>query len=229
MAHYYLLFNKFPPPLASILYVDFVCNAYWRLIILQNAFYCCSFVLSNWFNFFLLLVLALYFVPAFMYCLYNNLTFVNLEAYDPTTYFLLLQFRVVVTGVIFQVSLVSSKISSMKYRARIEPGMSVLCGSADFRGFFLVISGLTICFLEFLVSLWKNSFVYMLGMATFVNSGHLTSETLLQSILVDLPKDLGDFFHCTNPSICRRTISDFHGFIRLSVDTCFSNDKVRIS
>ncbi|CAF0962954.1 unnamed protein product [Didymodactylos carnosus] len=48
------------------------------------------------------MLIVLYFVPSIMYCLYNNLAFVNLSAYDPTTYFLLLQFRVVVTGVIFQ-------------------------------------------------------------------------------------------------------------------------------
>lgn len=48
-------------------------------------------------------VLMLYLVPAALYCLYNNLQFVNLANYDPTTYFLLLQFRVVVTGVVFQV------------------------------------------------------------------------------------------------------------------------------
>jgi Nucleotide-sugar transporter len=46
----------------------------------------------------------LYFVPAFMYCLYNNLAFVNLATFDPTTYYLLLQFRVVITGIVFQVS-----------------------------------------------------------------------------------------------------------------------------
>ena len=44
-----------------------------------------------------------YFIPSFLYCLYNNLTFVNLSSYDPTTYFLLLQFRVVVTGIVFQI------------------------------------------------------------------------------------------------------------------------------
>ena len=47
-------------------------------------------------------VLALYMVPAFLYCLYNNLSFVNLASYDPTTYYLLLQLRVVVTAVIYQ-------------------------------------------------------------------------------------------------------------------------------
>lgn len=48
-------------------------------------------------------VMVLYFFPAFMYCLYNNLAFVNLSAFDPTTYYLLLQFRVVVTGIVFQI------------------------------------------------------------------------------------------------------------------------------
>lgn len=50
-----------------------------------------------------LAVLVLYMVPALLYCLYNNLAFVNLAAFDPTTYFMLLQLRVVVTGIVFQV------------------------------------------------------------------------------------------------------------------------------
>ncbi|XP_076320702.1 UDP-galactose transporter senju isoform X2 [Tachypleus tridentatus] len=48
-------------------------------------------------------VLLFYLVPAFLYCLYNNLAFINLAVFDPTTYYLLLQFRVVVTAVIFQI------------------------------------------------------------------------------------------------------------------------------
>lgn len=48
-------------------------------------------------------ILVLYMVPAFLYCLYNNLSFYNLAVFDPTTYYLLLQFRVVITGVLFQV------------------------------------------------------------------------------------------------------------------------------
>lgn len=49
-------------------------------------------------------LLALYFIPALLYCLYNNLAFANLATFDPTTYYLLLQLRVVITGVLFQVS-----------------------------------------------------------------------------------------------------------------------------
>lgn len=59
-------------------------------------------------------VLLLYLVPAVMYGLYNNLAFVNLASYDPTTYYLLLQFRVVVTGVIFQI-IFKKKLSRMQW------------------------------------------------------------------------------------------------------------------
>ncbi|XP_003703280.3 UDP-galactose transporter senju [Megachile rotundata] len=48
-------------------------------------------------------VFLLYMIPSFLYCLYNNLAFINLAAFDPTTYYVLLQFRVVTTGIIFQV------------------------------------------------------------------------------------------------------------------------------
>lgn len=48
-------------------------------------------------------LMMFYMVPSFLYCVYNNLAFVNLLKFDPTTYYLLLQFRVVITGVIFQV------------------------------------------------------------------------------------------------------------------------------
>ncbi|OAD61434.1 CMP-sialic acid transporter 1 [Eufriesea mexicana] len=48
-------------------------------------------------------VLLLYIIPSFLYCLYNNLAFINLAAFDPTTYYVLLQLRVVMTGIIFQV------------------------------------------------------------------------------------------------------------------------------
>nr|CAD7455441.1 unnamed protein product [Timema tahoe] len=63
-------------------------------------------------------LLLLYFVPAFLYCLYNNLAFVNLSAFDPTTYYLLLQFRVVVTGIVFQV-LFQNKLSGKQWLSLI--------------------------------------------------------------------------------------------------------------
>uniref|UniRef100_A0A1A9WK72 Uncharacterized protein n=1 Tax=Glossina brevipalpis TaxID=37001 RepID=A0A1A9WK72_9MUSC len=50
-------------------------------------------------------VMLLYCVPAFLYCLYNNLSFVNLATFDPTTYNLMLQLRVVITGILFQLNI----------------------------------------------------------------------------------------------------------------------------
>ena len=47
-------------------------------------------------------VLAYYMIPAFLYCLYNNLAFTNLANFDPTTYFMFMQLRLLMTGVIYQ-------------------------------------------------------------------------------------------------------------------------------
>lgn len=41
-------------------------------------------------------------VPALLYCMYNNLAYVNLSIFDPTTYFILLQLRVILTGIVYQ-------------------------------------------------------------------------------------------------------------------------------
>lgn len=59
-----------------------------------------------------------YFAPAFLYALYNILTYYNLEVFDPTTYFLLLQFRVVVTGVVWQL-LFGVKLSVTQWAALV--------------------------------------------------------------------------------------------------------------
>ncbi|KAJ0175506.1 hypothetical protein K1T71_008665 [Dendrolimus kikuchii] len=48
-------------------------------------------------------LLLLYFIPSLLYCFYNNLAFINLSHYDPTSYYILLQFRVVLTALLFQI------------------------------------------------------------------------------------------------------------------------------
>ncbi|XP_011151647.1 UDP-galactose transporter senju [Harpegnathos saltator] len=59
-------------------------------------------------------VLLLYMIPSLLYCLYNNLAFVNLARFDPTTYYVLLQLRVVFTGVVFQV-IFNKKLSAIQW------------------------------------------------------------------------------------------------------------------
>ena len=44
-----------------------------------------------------------YLVPSVLYCLYNNLSFINLSKFDPTTYLLLMQSRLLMTGMVYQV------------------------------------------------------------------------------------------------------------------------------
>ena len=57
-------------------------------------------------------VLLLYFVPATLYCLYNNLSFLSLSYFDPTSYFMFMQTRLLLTGLIYQI--LFSKRLSMK-------------------------------------------------------------------------------------------------------------------
>ncbi|KAL4154998.1 hypothetical protein PRNP1_007112 [Phytophthora ramorum] len=47
-------------------------------------------------------LLLLYFIPSGLYVVYDVLSYINLRAFDASTYFLLLQFRLVVTGVLHQ-------------------------------------------------------------------------------------------------------------------------------
>ena len=56
-------------------------------------------------------MLGLYFVPAALYCLYNNLSFVSLSYFNPTTYFMFMQIRLLLTGVIYQVDVWTLKYS----------------------------------------------------------------------------------------------------------------------
>ena len=48
-------------------------------------------------------MLALYLVPATLYCLYNNLSFLSLAYLDPVTYSMFMQIRLLLTGLIYQV------------------------------------------------------------------------------------------------------------------------------
>ena len=49
-------------------------------------------------------VLVLYLVPASLYCLYNNLSFLSLSYFNPTTYFMFMQIRLLMTGLMYQVA-----------------------------------------------------------------------------------------------------------------------------
>ncbi|XP_017043793.1 UDP-galactose transporter senju [Drosophila ficusphila] len=80
-------------------------------------------------------VLGLYMVPAFLYCLYNNLAFVNLATFDPTTYYLLLQLRVVVTGILFQI-IFKKYLSQRQWISLILLTLGCMMKQIDFGSFY---------------------------------------------------------------------------------------------
>ena len=58
-------------------------------------------------------LLLKYTVPALLYCVYNNLVYVNLSLFDPGTYNVLMQLRIAVTGLTYQVGTASHGASTM--------------------------------------------------------------------------------------------------------------------
>ncbi|CAK9825027.1 UDP-galactose transporter senju [Anthophora retusa] len=102
-------------------------------------------------------VLLLYMIPSFLYCLYNNLAFINLAAFDPTTYYVLLQFRVVMTGIIFQVvfnkklslkqwlSLVLLTIGCMVKHINLDYSVNIFNAKINLNSNIILIFVQTIC------------------------------------------------------------------------------------
>uniref|UniRef100_A0A6S9UKE5 Uncharacterized protein n=1 Tax=Chrysotila carterae TaxID=13221 RepID=A0A6S9UKE5_CHRCT len=64
------------------------------------------------------MLLVKYALPALLYCVYNNLVYVNLEVFDPGTYNVLLQLRIVLTGLLYQL-LFSKQLNRHQWRAII--------------------------------------------------------------------------------------------------------------
>ncbi len=75
-----------------------------------------------------------YIIPSILYCLYNNLIFINLQTYDPTTYFLLLQFRVVVTGIVFQ-CLFKKRLTSLQWKSLLLLTSGCIVKQIDFTNY----------------------------------------------------------------------------------------------
>ena len=59
-------------------------------------------------------LLVKYSVPAALYCIYNNLVYTNLASFDPGTYNVLSQLRIVLTGLLYQV-LFSKRLSRSQW------------------------------------------------------------------------------------------------------------------
>ncbi|XP_071834505.1 UDP-galactose transporter senju-like [Apostichopus japonicus] len=76
-------------------------------------------------------VMALYSIPAFLYSLSNNLSFINLSLHDPTTFIIMMQLRIVLTGVIYQI-LFQKKLSWLQWISLIVLTCGCIIKHLDF-------------------------------------------------------------------------------------------------
>ena len=75
-------------------------------------------------------LLLKYCVPALLYCVYNNLVYANLAVFDPGTYNVLMQVRIVMTGVLYQV-LFSKQLSRNQWLAILLITFGCMCKESD--------------------------------------------------------------------------------------------------
>lgn len=71
-------------------------------------------------------LLLKYAVPALLYCVYNNLVYINLAAFDPGTYNVLMQVRIVMTGILYQ-WLFSKRLSRNQWLAIVLITLGCMC------------------------------------------------------------------------------------------------------
>ena len=74
-------------------------------------------------------LLLKYTVPALLYCIYNNLVYVNLSFFDPGTYNVLMQLRIVLTGVLYQV-LFATRLGRNQWLAIVLIMLGCVCKEA---------------------------------------------------------------------------------------------------
>ena len=72
----------------------------------------------------------LYMIPALFYSIYNNLAFIGLREFDPTTYFVLMQFRVVIVA-LFSILFLKKKISAYQWLGLFAVILGALCKIFD--------------------------------------------------------------------------------------------------
>lgn len=77
----------------------------------------------------------MYFVPAGLYSVYNVLAYINLAAFDPTTYYLLLQSRVVFTALLYQ-AMFKKHLTRKQWLSLILLTLGCLISQIDLNGIF---------------------------------------------------------------------------------------------
>ncbi|KAJ1519351.1 hypothetical protein ONE63_004648 [Megalurothrips usitatus] len=131
--------NSYPyNTVTVVLLTDFI------KLIITSALYCKDHPIQSLFIevFKNMRVCSLYLVPAFLYSLYNNLAFISLSAFDPTTYYLLLQLRVALTGIVYQV-IFKKRLSGTQWMSLILLTVGCMIKEMDFSSISNLFGGLS--------------------------------------------------------------------------------------
>lgn len=99
-------------------------------------------------------VLLLYGIPALLYAMYNNLLFINLASFDPGTYNVLIQLKIALTGVLYQI-LFSKQLNRNQWAAILLITLGCMCkesGKVTTFGFQANLSSWFLLFVQMLCS-----------------------------------------------------------------------------
>ena len=76
-------------------------------------------------------LLALYLIPSGLYVFYNNVSFLNLQNYNPATYLLFLNLRTVILGFVYQ-QFFNKKLSSIQWASLVTLTIGCILKNVDF-------------------------------------------------------------------------------------------------
>ncbi|CAE7202344.1 senju [Symbiodinium natans] len=126
-------------------------------------------------------VLLKYAIPAVLYALYNNLLYVNLAAFDPGTYNVLLQLKIALTGLLYQV-LFAKQLNRNQWRAIFLITGGCMCkesGKVKALGFQANLSSWLLLIVQMLCSVLAGVYNEVLLKAS--DSANSTVPTNLQN------------------------------------------------
>eukprot|EP00438_Fugacium_kawagutii_P004061 Skav200552 [mRNA] locus=scaffold2256:25017:27325:+ [translate_table: standard] len=136
-------------------------------------------------------VLLLYGIPAVLYALYNNLLFINLASFDPGTYNVLIQLKIALTGVLYQI-LFSKQLNRNQWSAILLITLGCMCkesAKVTTFGFQANLSSWFLLFVQMLCSvlagvLLKGSESAKRGVTTNLQNAFMYMQSIVVNFVV---------------------------------------------
>jgi len=121
-------------------------------------------------------VLLLYTIPAGLYAIYNNLSFVNLRNYPPAVYSLFIEMKLILLGVFYQV-VFQRKLSAVQWTSLFILTFSIILKQVDFSAMDST---------SFLDSLKMNKFIWIIAQLVSSSFANVYNEFLLRKYSKDM-------------------------------------------